>query len=48
MGANQIFAPKTEIEYFTSIEMKKMPKPKAHQQSSDLIISKIFLRLTRD
>jgi hypothetical protein len=30
MGGNQNFVVETEIEHFTSIEMKKVLKPKAH------------------
>jgi hypothetical protein len=40
MGANQTFAAKTEVEHFTSMEMSKVLKLKAHHQTSDLIISK--------
>jgi hypothetical protein len=38
METNQIFVGKIEIENFTSIEMKKVLKPKAHQQTSDIMI----------
>jgi polyphosphate kinase 2 (PPK2 family) len=48
MCANQFFAAKIEIEHATLIEMKKVIKSKSHQQTSDIIISKNFLRLTRD
>jgi hypothetical protein len=48
MCANQFFASKIEIEHATLIEMKKVIKSKSHQQTSDIIILKKFLRLTRD
>jgi hypothetical protein len=40
MGTNQILLLKTEIEHLTSIEMKKALKLKAHQQTSNVMISK--------
>jgi hypothetical protein len=43
MGVNQIFATKIEIEHLTSIEMKKVIKPQAHQQTSNLMILKCTL-----
>jgi hypothetical protein len=40
MGADQNLLLKTEFEHFTSIEIKKVLKPKSYQQTSDLMISK--------
>jgi hypothetical protein len=40
LGANKILLLKSKIEHLTSIEMKKFLKPKVHQPTSDLMISK--------